>query len=70
VFDVGTTEATLRRIAEERGVKAGALIHATRVALTGRAVSPGLFEVAALIGQASTVARLRQLERFLRTRAV
>jgi glutamyl-tRNA synthetase len=68
-FDVGTTEATLRRIAQEHGVKAGALIHATRVALTGQAVSPGLFEVAALIGQAGTVARLRQLERFLRARA-
>ena len=68
-FDVGTTEATLRRIAQEHGVKAGALIHATRVALTGQAVSPGLFEVAELIGQAGTVARLRQLERFLRARA-
>jgi glutamyl-tRNA synthetase len=70
VFDVGTTEATLRRIAEEHGVKAGALIHATRVALTGQTVSPGLFEVAALIGQGGAVARLRELERFLRARAV
>jgi glutamyl-tRNA synthetase len=69
-FDVETIEATLRRSAQEHGVKAGALIHATRVALTGQAVSPGLFEVAALIGQAGTVARLRQLERFLRARAV
>jgi glutamyl-tRNA synthetase len=70
VFDVATTETTLRRVAEELGVKAGALIHATRVALTGQAVSPGLFEVAALVGQSGTVARLRQLERFLRARAV
>ncbi|HZA35448.1 MAG TPA: glutamate--tRNA ligase, partial [Vicinamibacterales bacterium] len=48
-FDVATTETALRQVAEDRGVKAGALIHATRVALTGKAVSPGLFEVAALV---------------------
>ena len=33
------------------GVKAGALIHAVRVALTGKTVSPGLFEVMALLGR-------------------
>ena len=49
-------------------MKAGALIHATRVALTGKAVSPGLFEVVALVGQSRTVQRLRQLERYLQTR--
>ena len=67
-FDERTSEEALRRLADARGVKAGALIHATRVALTGRAVSPGLFEVAALVGQPRVVARLRELERFLRAR--
>jgi glutamyl-tRNA synthetase len=67
-FDEATTEAALRALAAARGVKAGTLIHATRVALTGRAVSPGLFDVAALVGQGRTVTRLRELERFLRAR--
>jgi glutamyl-tRNA synthetase len=67
-FDAGATETALRQLAAERGVKAGALIHATRVALTGQAVSPGLFDVAALVGQSATIARLRELERFLRMR--
>jgi glutamyl-tRNA synthetase len=67
-FDEATTEAALRELAAARGVKAGTLIHATRVALTGRAVSPGLFDVAALVGQGRTVTRLRELERFLRAR--
>jgi glutamyl-tRNA synthetase len=67
-FDTTTSEAALRTVAAHRGVKAGALIHATRVALTGQAVSPGLFEVAALVGRAGTVARLRELESFLRAR--
>jgi glutamyl-tRNA synthetase len=39
-------------------VKAAALIHATRVAVTGRSASPGLFEVLELLGRERTVARL------------
>ena len=39
------------------GVKAAALIHATRVAVTGRAVSPGLFEVLELLGRDRSSAR-------------
>jgi glutamyl-tRNA synthetase len=67
-FDEATTEAALRELAAARGVKAGTLIHATRVALTGRAVSPGLFDVVTLVGQDRAVTRLRELERFLRAR--
>ena len=57
-FDPSTLESVLRGIAQEFGVKPGALIHATRVAVTGRAVSPGLFEVLELLGQARTVERM------------
>jgi hypothetical protein len=38
------------------------------VAVTGKAVSPGLFEVVALLGQAPTVRRLDALVHFLRSR--
>jgi glutamyl-tRNA synthetase len=50
-FDVVSTESTLRSTAEVRGVKAATLIHAVRVAVTGKSVSPGLFEVLALLGR-------------------
>ena len=60
-FDEGTTEAALRALAEARGVKFGALVHATRIALTGRAVSPGLFETLVLIGRDRSVDRLDAL---------
>jgi glutamyl-tRNA synthetase len=59
-FSAAPLESTLRGIAEGRGMKAGALIHATRVAVTGRGASPGLFEVLQLIGQEEVVARLRK----------
>jgi len=49
-FDSASIETTLRTVAEARGVGAASLIHASRVAVTGRAVSPGLFEVLALLG--------------------
>ena len=58
-------EAALRALAEANGVKAAALIHATRVAVTGRAVSPGLFEVLELLGRDRSGARLREALRLL-----
>ena len=64
-FDVVSTETALRGVAEARGVKAGALIHAVRVAVTGKAVSPGLFEVLALIGRARVHDRLAAARRLV-----
>jgi nondiscriminating glutamyl-tRNA synthetase len=64
-FDATTLEARLRTLAAERGVKPGPLIHATRVAVTGQAVSPGLFEVLALMGRDRVISRLREAERLL-----
>ena len=60
-FDEATLEQTLRALAEARGLKAGALIHGTRLAMTGRMVSPGLFEMLALLGRDRVVARLNAL---------
>jgi glutamyl/glutaminyl-tRNA synthetase len=57
-FDPATLETSLRAVAEERGIKAGVLIHATRVAVTGQSVSPGLFEVLALVGRERVLKRL------------
>jgi len=64
-FDEPHVEAAVRRSAEERDIKAGLLIHATRVAVTGRTTSPGIFEVLVLLGRDRTIARLEQLVRFL-----
>ena len=59
-------EAALRAVAEARGVKAASLIHASRVAVTGKAVSPGLFEVLALLGRMRVHARLAAAAGWLR----
>jgi len=57
-FDIHTTEQAVRSVAEARGVKAASLIHALRVALTGRSASPGLFEVAVLLGRETVRSRI------------
>lgn len=57
-WDGPTLERDLRALAEQRGVKAGMLIHAARLAATGRMVSPGLFEMLVLLGRERTLARL------------
>jgi glutamyl-tRNA synthetase len=64
-FNQQTLEALVRGTAEATGMKAAALIHATRVAVTGRAVSPGLFEVMELLGRDRTVLRLRAAQNVL-----
>ncbi len=57
-FDAVTIEAALRALAIDRGVKAGVLIHATRVAVTGQGNSPGLFDVLELLGRERVIERL------------
>lgn len=58
-FTHDSVEAALRAIAEEKGVKAGLLINATRTALTGQSVGPSLFELVPVIGQQRAVERLK-----------
>jgi len=58
--DAAQIESRLRSLAEERQIKAAALIHATRVSVTGRSVSAGLFEVLALLGRDRVSRRLRR----------
>jgi glutamyl-tRNA synthetase len=64
-FDSSSLETALRSVADARGMKAATLIHACRVAVTGKTVSPGLFEVVALIGRARTHERLLAARRLI-----
>ncbi len=55
----GSLEAAFREILTETGTPLGALAQPVRVALTGTAVSPGIFEVLAVLGRDRSIARLR-----------
>ncbi len=67
-FDPASIEAALRATAEARGVKAALLIHAVRVTVTGKGVSPGLFDVLALLGRDRVRARIEVASRLLPAR--
>ncbi|MFH0935842.1 MAG: glutamate--tRNA ligase [Candidatus Omnitrophota bacterium] len=57
-FEMKTIEASFREMVKELGIEAKALIHPIRVALTGKTVGPGLFEVIYYLGRERTKQRL------------
>ncbi|MEO6828702.1 MAG: glutamate--tRNA ligase, partial [Acidobacteriaceae bacterium] len=61
-FTEQSTEQLLRSFAEEKGVKAGALINGSRVLLTGQGVAPSLFAVMDSLGQHRVTTRLAAAE--------
>ncbi len=65
-FDIEATDGGLRALATESEVKAGVLIHPTRMALTGAKAGPPLFDVVAAMGREPAVAHLRSFAAFLR----
>jgi len=64
-YSQATTEATIRELAAEAGIKPGVLMGAARVALTGQSSSPGMFDVMVLVGQQRTVERLRRIDKWM-----
>jgi glutamyl-tRNA synthetase len=59
-FSLASTEQALRQLAMECNMKAGTLIGAVRVALTGNPVAPSLFDVIVYLGKQRTIDRLRR----------
>jgi glutamyl-tRNA synthetase len=62
-------EASLRSLAERRGVAAGKIFQPLRVALTGLSVSPGIFEVLIMQGRDLALRRIGAGSVWLRTHA-
>jgi glutamyl-tRNA synthetase len=58
-WNVATTEAAVRAYAEEQGAKLGIMAQPLRAALTGRATSPGIFDVLDVLGREESLGRVR-----------
>jgi len=58
-FEHDAIEKATRGLAVSEAVKAGEVIMPARIALTGKKVSPGIFDVMLLLGRDRTVRRLR-----------
>lgn len=69
-FTVDAIERAYRELAERLAIPAGHLIHPTRLALTGRTIGPGLFDVMYLLGREKCMQRLAKAISFIRNNAV
>ncbi len=58
-WETEALETCVRDYAEKAGVKLGKVAQPLRAALTGRTVSPGIFDVLALLGREESLARIR-----------
>jgi glutamyl-tRNA synthetase len=66
-WDAGLLEAALRTLADDNGVKAGFLIHPTRMALTAAKAGPSLFEIVEAMGKLDTFRHLNNFMTYLRS---
>jgi glutamyl-tRNA synthetase len=63
-FDAGSLEVLMKEFIGAEGIKIGRIIHAIRVAVTGKAVGFGLFQILSILGRQSCLARIdRALQR-------
>jgi nondiscriminating glutamyl-tRNA synthetase len=62
-FEPDAIGATLKSVAQEFGVKTGALVHPTRIACCGRPAGPSLYHLIAILGRERVLQRMdRALE--------
>jgi len=59
-WDEKSIEDIVREIASSLQIKGGKIIHPIRVALTGKKIGPGLFELIVVLGQEKTIKRLEE----------
>ena len=64
-FTEETLEAAFKNVMETTGLKMGKIAQPARVALTGKTVSPGIFEIIEVIGREKTLDRLGQAVEFI-----
>ena len=57
-FEAASLEATLKATATQLGVKAGALVHPTRLAVTGSNAGPSLYHLLEILGKEQVLARI------------
>jgi nondiscriminating glutamyl-tRNA synthetase len=64
-FTHESTEKAFRDLTESKGLKAAELIHPTRLAITGRTIGPGLFDIIVLLGKDKTVDRMKKAAKWI-----
>lgn len=57
-FDPAETETALKKLAEEKSLKVGSLVHPCRIAVSGKQVGPSLYHMLEVMGQARVLKRI------------
>ena len=58
MFDAASLEAVLKATATQLGIKAGALVHPARLAVTGSNAGPSLYHLLEILGKAKVLTRI------------
>ena len=58
IWDAATLEAAIRELADEEGVKVAALVHPTRMLVSGQTVGPSLWELLEFLGRERVLRRM------------
>jgi len=67
-FDEPSLESAFKKVMEVTGLKLGKIAQPVRVALTGKTASPGIFEVASIIGKEKVISRLKDAIAYIAAR--
>lgn len=68
-FTHQSLEAALAKVAETAGVKKAALIHPTRLAVSGMPVGPSLYDLLATLGRDRVLGRMKKTIAYIRSRS-
>lgn len=64
-FTAESIEKAYRGLCDEIGISAGRLIHPTRLAVSGKTMGPGLFDIIELLGREKTLSRLKKAAQWI-----
>ncbi len=68
IFSEKALENVFTRVMDNTGLKLGKIAQPVRVALTGKTVSPGIFEIIEVLGKKQVISRLKNAVRFIKDR--
>jgi glutamyl-tRNA synthetase len=67
-FSEENLENAFKAVVDQTGLKLGQIAQPVRVALTGKTASPGIFEVSAILGKDTVIARLQKAIRHIKAK--
>jgi len=68
LFNENSLENAFKKVMETTGIKLGKIAQPVRVALTGKTVSPGIFEIIEVLGKKQVISRLQNAVQFIKDR--